>query len=414
MSEAVSKSEADIQQELLDKVLFIRDLNEVHLLIDFVSGRSEKRLEDLRVPDAAEPHQFMPPFKVVEGVALIKYPPSPNGGQRAKDAAFLLAAKDGLSALASPARGMTIAYTSMFTGVAYSGRNGAGSDVNKLALARAAYPNLADHAMWFRWVRRALTAFTFIWLVLTALTYWDVSYGRDLMQRAGQIDKDRADLIKRAPDIVLQSYCAQAENSAPHAANCQEAQRLEGAEATLARDLDSFRNCTAGTCLRWMHALHWGFVICGVPEETTEATARSINSIINVFTTYVLPLMFGVLGTLIGSMRAIQAKVRESVLSPRDLLLTLFGLPIGAVAGVAVGLYFSPSEAMATLGTGGGNLSLSASALGFLAGYGSDSFFKLLDGVLERVFSLKPLVAPGPPASSLRAPPANPPPNPGQ
>jgi len=39
-------------------------------------------------------------------------------------------------------------------------------------------------------------------------------------------------------------------------------------------------------------------------------------------------MMFGVLGTVIGAFRSIQAKIRDSELAPRDLGLTVLGLPL--------------------------------------------------------------------------------------
>jgi hypothetical protein len=149
---------------------------------------------------------------------------------------------------------------------------------------------------------------------------------------------------------------------------------------------------------------------------------QSAESVLSVFTTYILPMMFGLLGTLIGAFRSIQAKVRDSELAPRDLGLTILGLPLGAVAGVAVGLYFSPSS-VPMQGSGGiaGALTLTAAGLGFLAGYGSQTFFRFIDELLGRVFSEStppraPAVPPAPRTAPLLgmqpSPPAVPPPSP--
>jgi hypothetical protein len=45
----------------------------------------------------------------------MRYPPPSQSGERAKEAAFLLEVKDWLNWLAYPARGLTIAYTTMFS-----------------------------------------------------------------------------------------------------------------------------------------------------------------------------------------------------------------------------------------------------------------------------------------------------------
>lgn len=74
----------------------------------------------------------------------------------------------------------------------------------------------------------------------------------------------------------------------------------------------------------------------------------------------------------------------------KDLWNTLLALPLGLVAGVAVGLFYSPSSAPPVAGGSGlaANLSLTASGLGFLAGYGSRPFFDTLGSLLNTVFKV--------------------------
>jgi putative Mn2+ efflux pump MntP len=106
-----------------------------------------------------------------------------------------------------------------------------------------------------------------------------------------------------------------------------------------------------------------------------------------VFTTYILPMMFALLGTLIGAFRAILNRISISELAPRDFVRMLLGIPTGLVAGIAVGLSLSPTS-VPIQGSGGvaGQLTLTASGLGFLAGYASQSFFTYLDNVMGTVF----------------------------
>ena len=106
-----------------------------------------------------------------------------------------------------------------------------------------------------------------------------------------------------------------------------------------------------------------------------------------MFTTYILPMMFALLGTLIGAFRAILNRIAVSELAPRDFVRMLLGIPTGLVAGIAVGLFLSPTS-VPIQGSGGvaGQLTLTASGLGFLAGYASQSFFTYLDNVMGTVF----------------------------
>ena len=110
------------QQQLFDEVIFKRDLNEGFLLIDHISGRSEKSLRNLDVSGLKLPGCDTPLGNgssatisdVWRKFCEIRYPPSPEPRVKAENAAFVLDMKDRLNALASPARGITIAYTMIF------------------------------------------------------------------------------------------------------------------------------------------------------------------------------------------------------------------------------------------------------------------------------------------------------------
>lgn len=65
---------------------------------------------------------------------------------------------------------------------------------------------------------------------------------------------------------------------------------------------------------------------------------------------YLLPILFGLIGTMTALVRGIQDKVTESILSPRDRALSLIRLPLGMVAGVCVGLFFDPTTIAAQTG----------------------------------------------------------------
>ncbi len=110
-------------------------------------------------------------------------------------------------------------------------------------------------------------------------------------------------------------------------------------------------------------------------------------TVVNVFSNNILPMMFGLLGTLAGVMRSIYAKVRDNTLSPRDYRLSWSLLPLGAVAGLTVGLIIPPNAGSPGVTAG---VVLSAASLSFLAGYGSEFFFGMLDAALTRIFSTNP------------------------
>ena len=83
---ATGATGARSQDELIDEEIYRRDLAEVHLLMDFISGLPNKSLNDLRLPDlgwqrpadrpeAARP--LMDPAQAVSRISLIRFPPEP-------------------------------------------------------------------------------------------------------------------------------------------------------------------------------------------------------------------------------------------------------------------------------------------------------------------------------------------------
>jgi hypothetical protein len=480
------------RQQHRDNLFFFKDLNEVYLLLDFVSGRPDRNLESLIMADPRQPNAWRS-WDIISEVAKIRYPPSANSDTRAYQAAVLLVAKDHLSRLADPARASTIAYTAMFVDAEkeslwayrcikwiseqifrlikrFSKRNGnksqdsgaepvaspstiapSFSENARIDLAADTFPGLRHHARKFLKWRDWLIFISIGWLVLTALTYWDVALGRSELQRLDQLWKDRTAVMQAHPDLWNRNLCSWynpnilpswlppdppfnwdptlAEAANKLAPFCQNLWYLDRAREETHTDLDRvFGFSTRGTRQSLIaviiHPLCWGITpVGGIADEgivSPNASEReserrvdhihweSATSILLVFTTYILPLMFGVLGTLIGAFRGIQMKVRDSELAPRDFSLTLMGIPMGAVAGIAVGLYFSPTSlAMPGSGGVGGELTLSAGGLGFLAGYGVRTFFRFMDWVLSQLFpdgrpapavvSHPPLLPPMPP-----------------
>ncbi len=98
----------------LDKLIFDQNLDEVHLLIDFISGRADRSLAALTILGTDTSTTSMNSRQIIEKITEMRYPPGDSDAINADNAAILLLAKDRLSALAAPARGVTIAYTAMF------------------------------------------------------------------------------------------------------------------------------------------------------------------------------------------------------------------------------------------------------------------------------------------------------------
>jgi hypothetical protein len=134
----------------------------------------------------------------------------------------------------------------------------------------------------------------------------------------------------------------------------------------------------------------------------SDPTGRDIGQVQNVASavlviigSYILPMLYGFIGSAASVTREFYAKMRESLLAPRDLMLMVLRLALGVMAGACIGLFFSPSSSAAP-GSASltGGIALSASALAFLAGYGVEGLFRMLDVLIYRVFKPEDQKAP--------------------
>jgi hypothetical protein len=437
-------------RKLIDELIFRQYLDEVHLLMDFVSGRADRSLATLTMPNPAAPGETMTSGAIVKAISEMRYPPGPNSAVNAENAAILLMAKDRLSALADPARGLTIAYTTLF--VAAEARrtfitaawrrllNGAnrparGHDT-RVDLARRTFPGLAAHARKFRLWRDVLAWLTLPWLFFTAIAYWDAGLGRAALERLDQDWKATVTEVNNNPSLI---NCNDATDPGGGEVKPEELQRQSACRRynygmllgkTAGEQVNDVFHCKQMSWSRIVHVWCWQWLLPGDAETAATAgkeaapnpgeAAKSPNQVARyaranatywqtatanliVFTTYILPMMFALLGTLIGAFRAIMARIGAGELAPRDFVRMKSGIVTGLVAGIAVGLFLSPSS-VPTQGAGGvaGQLTLTASGLGFLAGYASQSFFGYLDRVVSAVFPLtSPTVAAAPPSPVL-------------
>ena len=111
---------------------------------------------------------------------------------------------------------------------------------------------------------------------------------------------------------------------------------------------------------------------------------------------YLLPVCFGMLGSLIYVLLEFWSKAKASQLEPRDGWLGWIRLVLGLVVGTCIGLFFTsygPIETpQPTAGTGSellSSLTFSASGLAFLAGFGVEGVFNMLQELVQRVFPAK-------------------------
>ncbi len=92
----------------IEDFIFVRELNEVFLLLDHISGRWDKSLYNFHNHDDGEPH--------IDELCAIGLAPPGSDEQRVAQAVKVLCAKNKLNAAARPATGLTIAFTLLVVG----------------------------------------------------------------------------------------------------------------------------------------------------------------------------------------------------------------------------------------------------------------------------------------------------------
>jgi len=112
---------------------------------------------------------------------------------------------------------------------------------------------------------------------------------------------------------------------------------------------------------------------------------------------YVLPVTFALLGAIAYVIVDYFRKVRASLLAPPDLALGWIRLVLGLVVGACIGLLYSSSSptsaaagAAPSVATLMNALTLSACGVAFLAGFGVEGVFSMLETVIRRVFPAEP------------------------
>lgn len=125
-------------------------------------------------------------------------------------------------------------------------------------------------------------------------------------------------------------------------------------------------------------------------EDLQNAPSRAA-ALANIMGSAVLPFLYGLLGAGAAIIRSLSRKIRASLLSPRDLHLSIQQLALGAVVGACIGLFIvAPGDAEAGESLFG-PVTLSASAVSFVAGFGVEAVFQALEALIARIFNIAPV-----------------------
>jgi hypothetical protein len=236
-----------------------------------------------------------------------------------------------------------------------------------------------------------LIAFLFGWAILTCFVSWDVATGTALLNRVTTLEKRIADYDKNAsapgaaatPTPTPSFEARQAEH---------DRKSLDAARQNLGAWLKS-QGFIRKLIKHRMGAAQEEATIAGLPATPSGLTPAETNiqwavALLSIFASNVLPIFYGLLGAGAAVVRGVSNKVRDSTLTPRDVILAYVQLVLGAVMGLCIGLFVNPAsgEGAAQNGLISNSIWLSASALCFVAGFGVDQVFRALEWLIRRIF----------------------------
>ena len=125
-----------------------------------------------------------------------------------------------------------------------------------------------------------------------------------------------------------------------------------------------------------------------VGDASHEDSELLIAPVLAVLGNYVLPVTFALLGAAAFVVLEFYSKLRQSLLEPRDHVLSWIRLVLGGVIGTCIGLFFSSyaPQSPSVQTDVAGVLTLTASGISFLAGFGVEGVFTMLGALVRRVF----------------------------
>jgi hypothetical protein len=308
---------------------------------------------------------------------------------------------------------------------------------SRFSLATMAFPSLARRAGTFRWLIRVLITVLFLWLLGTCVLSWDVTAGNGLLTQVNALEAKASDVANQIttienggrssdeastssatstvpsvarPRTKANGASTKAAQPGDHMARYSPLCRRNPYSATAAKLCQQQSDVNAALCAaranlrQWLQ--HWsglearlsapcpaGAVDCSGTDAAREQWAATL---LGVLGGAVLPIFYGLLGAGAAVVRSLSARMRESLLAPRLIYLSLVQLALGAVIGACIGLFVAPSGSSGAIAAAGGApggqsllgpVPLSPSALCFIAGFGVEQVFVALEALLTRVFN---------------------------
>jgi PASTA domain len=427
--------------------IFARELAEVYLLLDYLSGRSDKGL----VAALGDGNEEVGKQRIKE-ICKIAWPPQGTSSEQAEQAAILMMAKDCLNNAARPANGASIAFTLLVAGEEKGARHkhggsfswstrwppwrskkqrtaeaeGRGADSSPPKPAAPAGDAKQEAAEGNGGATRSSDAAKDSGLPPAG--FW----GGEAPSRFSLAKLAYPGLVGRARNFYWLSYFVMGSLFLWLIFTCLLSWDIAGGQAIMTRldatdasiaaiekrspdlatrtkadtneydALQIVRRNSRQDLADWLAP--WGWLkalshkLCDPAGCQTEAAVKLLPNQINeqqwaavllqVLATAVLPLFYGLLGAGAAVVRSLWSKTRDSLLGRRDVLLSFGQMAQGAVIGACIGLFVTPSGTSQGVAAFTGAASLTPSALSFIAGFGVDSVFIALESLIKRIFNI--------------------------
>jgi hypothetical protein len=397
-----------------DPTAFILDRtrSEVHLLLDNISANPDVTISALaeRVTRPADL-----PENWIHKVCEITWPPATrrsDSDEIADQAALLITARDYLNGLAKPASGATIAFTLMVTQEENPrarrrrmNTGGTPPSPSRSSLAGDAYPDLVDRARHFRQMMSTVVGVAIVALALTLMISWYLAIGNAALADYGTARAGLTKAGERVGDSQTALYSNNGDQSAgatgasaPKRGNSPQSSETPPPTYYLepchdpgaVRDVYPSAQLRDACLARAEHQHTFNTISRGLSNWALGAPPEFAAWWANLLGTAVLPVLYGFLGAIASVVRTWSRKIKASLLSPRDMQLSLQQLALGALVGACISLFIAAPAAGNADTALLGPVALSSSAISFVAGFGVDSVFQALEALISRIFNIAP------------------------
>src|SRR5205085_12580375 len=105
--------------------------------------------------------------------------------------------------------------------------------------------------------------------------------------------------------------------------------------------------------------------------------------VIDVMQKWLLPLLYGALGAMVFVVRTLSMQARDRLFRKEALVALSLRVYLGMISGLAIGWFWTASPPVSGPAGAVSITTLSPFALAFVAGYGVDLFFSLLDKIVS-------------------------------